>query len=266
MKPTQATYQSFLDSIDPAKGLPLKENSQAIIEHFRPAQGAIPFFSPAFFLLDFATKKYIYVEAGFFSQMGYTANFFLETGLELYLSKWHPQDFEIINTRTFPDNFAFLKSLPLENYPDYIISYNYRLRDTAGDYVTVLQRFSYIPGISLAAPAGMVGCAFNINHFKNDMSIVHTIEKVVPTPDGNINELLLKKTYPVCDVPNNVALSKRETQILRLIAEGLSSKQMAARMHISINTINNHRKNMLAKMGCSSTSELMHYAVKHGLI
>jgi DNA-binding CsgD family transcriptional regulator len=266
MKVKQVTYRNFLDSVKFHQTAQLKEQSTYLINHFRPAQQAFYFSNPAFFLLDYSTKEYIYVEANFLNQMGYTDQFFLETGLETYLSKWHQHDFEIINARVFPDNIAFLKTLPLEDYPLYIFSYNYRMRDTNGDYFTTLQRFSYIPSTVMGEPAGMIGIVLDITHFKNDLSVIHTIEKVLPTTERNITELILKKSYPIYEVADHVTLTKREREILSLIAEGLSSKQIAPRINVSINTINNHRKNMLAKTACSSASELMHYAVKHGLI
>jgi DNA-binding CsgD family transcriptional regulator len=54
-----------------------------------------------------------------------------------------------------------------------------------------------------------------------------------------------------------VRLTNREKEILSCIAEGLSSKQIAGKLFISENTVANHRKNMLAKMGARSSAELV---------
>jgi DNA-binding CsgD family transcriptional regulator len=159
----------------------------------------------------------------------------------------------------------FLEGLELHEYQDYIFSYNYRVKNPKGNYIIILQRFSYIPGSSNSMPAGMIGVAFDITHYKTDTSIVHTIEKAVEYEGKFVNELVFKKVHPVYDVERNF-LSKKETEIVRYIAQGLSSKQIADKMHLSINTVNNHRKNMLAKIECKSSSELIHYAIKHGLV
>jgi DNA-binding NarL/FixJ family response regulator len=53
-------------------------------------------------------------------------------------------------------------------------------------------------------------------------------------------------------------LTQRETEILGLIAKGLASKQIAGMLSISENTVSNHRKNMLAKMGAKSSAELVY--------
>jgi DNA-binding CsgD family transcriptional regulator len=190
----------------------------------------------------------------------------MESGLGEYLKNWHFIDYSIINEKIFPDNMRFLKKLPKEDYADIIFSYNYRVLNPRGEYVTLLQRCCYIPSNNMGFPLGMVGVAFNITHFKNDVTIVHTIEKALSYNNGIVHELLFKKIHPVYEVNAKQLLSKKEIEILHFMSEGYSSKQIAFKTNLSINTINNHRKNMLAKMQCNSSSELMSYAIKHGLV
>ena len=61
-------------------------------------------------------------------------------------------------------------------------------------------------------------------------------------------------------------LTPREQEIMRLLAEGLSSKQIAEKLFISPKTVENHRSNILNKLGLHSTIELVRYAAKLGLI
>lgn len=174
-------------------------------------------------------------------------------------------DLEVVNTKVWPDNISFFQTVASAQYPDYIMTFNFRMRNPKGEYVMLLQRSSFIAGDEPGLPAGLIGVAFDIKHYKADRSIIHTIERVVPTPKGRMNELVFKKIHPVLsDV--KALLSSRETEILRFMAKGLSSKHIAAEVHLSINTINNHRKNMLAKTGCHSSSELTRFAIMHGLI
>lgn len=60
-------------------------------------------------------------------------------------------------------------------------------------------------------------------------------------------------------------LSDRETQVLVLIAQGLSSKEIADRLCISIHTVNTHRKNITHKTGIRSVAGLAVYAMLHNL-
>ena len=61
-------------------------------------------------------------------------------------------------------------------------------------------------------------------------------------------------------------LTKREIEILLLMADGLSTKQLADKLCLSGNTVSNHRKNMLRKTECKNTAELINKAVKKGVI
>ena len=62
------------------------------------------------------------------------------------------------------------------------------------------------------------------------------------------------------------ALTPREQEVMRLFAEGLSSKKIAEKLFISPKTVDNHRNNILSKLGLHSTMELVRYAAKLGLI
>jgi DNA-binding CsgD family transcriptional regulator len=265
MKIKTDSYKGYLNSIPENYNSLLKERSSEVIEHFQPIRHVSAHLASVTFLLDYSTMQYLHVGESCSNIMGYTANYLMETGLEHYLSNWHPDDFFVINKIVFPSNLAFLKTIALDEYPEYIFSYNYRLKNPKGEYVILLQRFSYVAGDALGQLAGMIGVAFDITHYKSDTTIVQTIEKCIPTQDGILNELVYKKVHPVLSYEDK-SLSKKENEILKLIADGLSSKQIAGKMQLSVNTINNHRRNMLQKTGCKSSSELINYAMKHGLI
>lgn len=64
--------------------------------------------------------------------------------------------------------------------------------------------------------------------------------------------------------PTNLTI--RETQVLKLIAEGNSTLQIAKELHLSPHTINTHRKNMIRKLGIKSPTEFVMYAIDMGII
>ncbi len=61
-------------------------------------------------------------------------------------------------------------------------------------------------------------------------------------------------------------LSTREQQVLRMIAEGNPPRGIAERLFISVKTVENHRSNILHKLGLTSTVDLVRYAARIGLI
>ena len=66
-------------------------------------------------------------------------------------------------------------------------------------------------------------------------------------------------------VPTTV-LTEREDEVLKLIAEGRSSKEIAKALTISIKTVERHRANILAKLGMRDRTQLTRYAIRAGLI
>jgi DNA-binding NarL/FixJ family response regulator len=61
-------------------------------------------------------------------------------------------------------------------------------------------------------------------------------------------------------------LSRRERDVLRLIAEGLSAKEVATALDISAKTVEAHRTSLMRKLGLRKATELVRYALRHGLI
>jgi DNA-binding NarL/FixJ family response regulator len=61
-------------------------------------------------------------------------------------------------------------------------------------------------------------------------------------------------------------LTNREKQILQLIAEGKSNKEIAALLELSVNTVSVHRANLMEALGIHRTAELVLYAVRKGLV
>ncbi|MDR0711953.1 MAG: helix-turn-helix transcriptional regulator [Prevotellaceae bacterium] len=68
------------------------------------------------------------------------------------------------------------------------------------------------------------------------------------------------------DVADGKELSAREREVLKLVAQGLSSNVIAKRLSISVHTVQAHRKNITAKLGVKSVPELTTYAIMHGVI
>ena len=61
-------------------------------------------------------------------------------------------------------------------------------------------------------------------------------------------------------------LTGREQEVLKLVAEGHSSEQIAGILHISAKTVARHRQNIFAKLGMSDRVELTRYAIRRGLV
>ncbi len=76
---------------------------------------------------------------------------------------------------------------------------------------------------------------------------------------------LAAEPAPTPDRPKAPHLTERETEVLRLVAKGLSYKQIAERLVISHRTVQNHVQNTLGKLQLHNRVELVRYAIERGL-
>jgi len=65
---------------------------------------------------------------------------------------------------------------------------------------------------------------------------------------------------------DNPRLTKRESEVLKLVAEGLSSKEIAANLDISPRTAETHRANLMNKLNVGSVAELVRLAIREGFV
>lgn len=60
-------------------------------------------------------------------------------------------------------------------------------------------------------------------------------------------------------------LTAREREILQMVAEGLTAKQIAATLHLSVKTVETHRRQVMDKTGANSVADLVRYAIREGI-
>jgi NarL family two-component system response regulator LiaR len=73
-----------------------------------------------------------------------------------------------------------------------------------------------------------------------------------------------KRVASAADEPNRDALSEREMEVLRLAGKGISNKDIAAQLSLSVRTVQAHLGNIFSKLGVGSRTEAVLYALKKG--
>ncbi len=108
------------------------------------------------------------------------------------------------------------------------------------------------------------------NYILQDSSGKEIIQAIETCAEGTlffsreIIDTLLEKDFSEKNV--DAKLSKREKEIIQLIAEGLTGKEIAEKLFLSFHTIHSHRKNISKKLHIKSNAELIFYAMQAGLI
>lgn len=116
------------------------------------------------------------------------------------------------------------------------------------------------------------------SYVKKDCSIPEILDAVKETNKGNrffcgqILDTIREANLDVNDIEaeeftcDPVMISKRECEIIVLIAEGYTNGQIADKLFLSSHTVNTHRKNIMSKLGVKNTAGIVMYAVKTNLI
>ena len=107
---------------------------------------------------------------------------------------------------------------------------------------------------------GIDGCLLKNNTGKE---LIEAIKRVM---NGKSYFDTLKSFTDEKDEVFQFKLTKRELEIIKCLADGLSSPQMAEKLFISEHTVRTHRKNILKKTGMASTSQLVRYATEQQFI
>lgn len=241
-----------------------KPTSDSLLQNMGFRASSLNAQAPIFYAGDYTQGKYLYLDPSCELLFGFTREYIANAGHSFYNSLIHPDDYSIFNRLIFPENIKFLQKQPHTDRLNFSCSYNYRVKIKSGQWLTVLQRGTYFLHPTEGKPLASVGFIIDITHFKEGTSIIHTIERI----DRGFSVLSKEPVYKAVYYPQkeNNLLSKREMEILQMLHNGLSSKEIAAELHISVNTVINHRKNMLQKTFTNNVTSLIHFGLRNGLL
>lgn len=92
-------------------------------------------------------------------------------------------------------------------------------------------------------------------------------EAIRQVMNGNVyvSPLLTKDVLSILLQPRTPALTTRQREILRCVAQGLSAKEIASRLSISVKTAHFHKTSIMEKLNIHTTAELTKYALEHGI-
>ena len=138
--------------------------------------------------------------------------------------------------------------------------------------VMIVSMHSKIQYIAEAFQAGAAGYVVKESAADRLLEGLCSVSKGEYFLDSSISPQVIKKLVeaPVKGAKITDAaystLTSREQEVMRLLAEGVSKKEIAKMLFISIKTVENHRTNIMKKLEFHSTMELIRYAAKLGLI
>lgn len=212
----------------------------------------------ASYILNYKEKRYHFVSSTVKDVIGYSAEEFIEKGNDYYLTLLHPEDLKVYTSDIFRQFLAKTQELNKHQLQHTRFSINYRIRRKDNQYVHVLQQYKIVDFTKDGFPLVAVG-------YICDISSIKSSTKIVLSATTNVPEQAVREIRVESESEKKFPLSKRETEIIHFLIKGLSSKQIAAKLGISLFTVNAHRRNILSKTNCTNTAEIVYYALENGI-
>jgi len=208
-------------------------------------------------VLDLYQKKYIFMRSRYIEPFD---NPLIDHDPQdpFYYSQFiHPDDLPIVMD-SYKKTFNFFLNQPAEERKNYKLIQNFRQRDKYGKYLNVILQLVVLE----LDRKGNIWLALILDDLLPDkISFEGVNRRVINIKSGKIclfqNELEPNK---------KTILSTREIEVLSLVSKGFASKEIADKLFLSINTVNNHRQNIIEKVRASNTSEAVNYARNLGLL
>lgn len=129
--------------------------------------------------------------------------------------------------------------------------------------LTQYENKEYVLPLLRAGAVGYIPKSARANELINAIRTVYTEGAYLPP---RITQTVVTSLSESSTVPAEAALTEREIQVLRLVAEGLNSREIAERLNISAKTVDTHRANIMEKLGVHNTAELIRVAIQKGLV
>jgi DNA-binding CsgD family transcriptional regulator len=180
-------------------------------------------------------------------------------------------DMECMNEKIHPDDRSwflsfgssivnFFSHLPKEKLMKYKVRYDIRLRKATGDYARILYQGILLEHDEQGGFLRTLNVHTDISYLKHEGTPVLSFIGIDGEP--SYYNVPLNNIY----IESKDELTPRERQVLKLLIEGRFSKEISHILHISKQTVDTHRKNMLHKKHLGNTGELVGKAIRYGWI
>jgi DNA-binding CsgD family transcriptional regulator len=188
--------------------------------------------------------------------VGHSREKYISGGVDFHNSIWVPEDKVVFEQQIFRDIREFWNRIPPQEIPKYRFSFCYRYFRNDGAISHFVQHTNYQEP-QYGQPILNLSMFSDIGDYKTDNNMVLTVSHLV-------NGVGYVKVFSKSYVPERKAiLSERESEILRLSLDGMSNKMIAEKLFISLQTVKNHKANMMEKTSTSNITGLINLSLKN---
>lgn len=193
---------------------------------------------------------------GYLKQItGYEPDAVINGGIRFLFSLLHPEDVNKVAACAIYYQ-EFIHKISINKRPFIKASLNFRMKNASGEYIRILE---HVTPLDLNSQGLVTHC---LKHYTDITHLPFTDNVTLSFIDENLADAPVIHTVVACSPTNYevLKLSNRELEVLKIIAIGKTTKEIADIMNLSPDTVKNHRKNMLIKTGAKNISEVLSLA------
>lgn len=206
-------------------------------------------------IFDLSQKQMIFFSSNYGKLLGYAPEEYQALNHQFFESKIHPDD----KHKLALNSISILKMLNAcsnEEKMAHKAIYEYRMLNADGQYIRLIEQYQILE----LDKTGQIWLMLSVVDVSPDQENANTVKC----------QLLNFKTGSFIPVEPEqkpgLDLTKRELEVLKLVKQGLLSKEISDELSISVHTVNTHRQRLLEKLGANNSHEAVTFAARFGLI
>ena len=214
-----------------------------------------------YYIFNFNKMDFDYLHPSITNVLGLPAN---GTTYKDIAALIHPDDVEFVTAcELFAGDFLFNHIDDAQRF-NYKVSYTVRFKSPSGEYINILHQAIFIPTDIPGQTTHVFGVHTNVSGFLEASN--HKISFIGLNGAPSHLGMEVPRNILVEKTPSPRLFSEREMDVIRLIAQGNTSKDVAGLLNISFHTVRTHRKNILSKSKCNSSAELISFCLLNNYI
>ncbi|WP_346838048.1 LuxR C-terminal-related transcriptional regulator [Microbulbifer sp. SAOS-129_SWC] len=178
------------------------------------------------------------------------------------LEQTHPDDADFV-ARAEAKAFEILMKLPPERRNKYKVSYCFRFRVRDGSFRLFSHQAIMLATTSEGRLLKSLNIHTDISHLAEANNYRLSLIGLLDEPSYLNIDIGHQSLEPA---PSHKMFTKREVEVIQLLSQGYTSRDIAEVLHIAENTVKNHRKSILSKAGAKNVSQLIAKCITEGLL
>ncbi|WP_225000326.1 response regulator transcription factor [Cesiribacter sp. SM1] len=219
---------------------------ETLLQSFIDGNEAIEGGASFFWLMNYMKREPEYVSSSIKQVLGYHKAFLNNGSISSYLRLIPAEDRNLLR-KVFSDIYDYYQQIPLDEKGLYRFDFNYRVQRIDQRLISVMQQTIFLQSSPTGLPLLELSLLTDFSTYKSNPLIQLQIFKL---QNGSYKRVAACQYDECLD-----KLTDREKEVIELIAHGLTDKEIADKMCISLHTVKTHRKNIISKTNSRNTAE-----------